>query len=139
MISERNQKLLEQVLQEEDSDDVQDWAIENLSLCTEAAKAEARQEGEEDGFNAARQEAENNAPIDPLAVINSALAHGRIGRVPWALVERGDGLILAIGGENIPIDTAREAQQAIDAATNIHHYVLCVKPLVLRDWPGTLP
>lgn len=50
--------------------------------------------------------------VDPVAVISSALAHGQIGRVAWALVERGDGLVLAIGGENIPIDTPAERYAA---------------------------
>lgn len=47
--------------------------------------------------------APHQSHIDPLAVIGSALACGRCGQVAWALVERGDGLILAIGKENIPI------------------------------------
>jgi hypothetical protein len=50
--------------------------------------------------------------INPMEVTESALAHGQIGSVPWALVERGDGLVLAIGDLNVPIDTPAETGQA---------------------------
>ncbi len=60
--------------------------------------------------------------VDPLLVTPSALAHGQIGHVPWALVARGDGLVLAIGDLNVPIDTAKEAVAAMDLADALQLY-----------------
>lgn len=58
-------------------------------------------------------------PIDPEAVTLSALAHGRIGSVPWALVERGDGLVLAIGSISVPMDTPTEMLAAFVLGTRL--------------------
>lgn len=70
----------------------------------------------------ARQANWKTPHVNPEEVINSALAYGQIGRVPWALVERGDGMVLAIGRENIPIDTPAEAEAA-------RHLAKCLWPI----------
>lgn len=61
--------------------------------------------------------------IDPLAVIPSAVMYGQISQVHWALVERGDGLVLAIGDLNIPLDTKFEVLAARAFASRLKDYL----------------
>lgn len=74
--------------------------------------------------------------IDPVAVVNSALACGTIGRVAWALVERGDGLVLAIGDTNIPIDTPAECGAARQLGEHLHDHLY---RWAVRRWPSKEP
>lgn len=52
------------------------------------------------------------AEHDPVQAANSALAHGRIGLVAWAIFERGDGLVLSFEKQGrhftIEVDSAAE-------------------------------
>lgn len=55
--------------------------------------------------------------LDPVTASASALAHGRIGLVAWAIFERGDGLVLSFEkqGEHftIEVDTPAEKDGAL--------------------------
>ena len=50
--------------------------------------------------------------FDPVTASASALAHGRIGLVAWAIFERGDGLVLSFEKQGeyftIEVDSASE-------------------------------
>lgn len=50
--------------------------------------------------------------LDPVTASASALAHGRIGLVAWAIFERGDGLVLSFEKQGryftIEVDSASE-------------------------------
>lgn len=125
MISAIGLSDLESVIESEGRGDVEEWAKDYFDLVDPPDRAAEREEVREDAFAEIENARSGDAPIDPLAVINSALAHGQIGRVPWALVERGDGLILAIGDLNIPIDTPAEcgaARQLGEDLRDLHNW-----------------
>lgn len=57
------------------------------------------------------------AEHDPVQAANSALAHGRIGLVAWAIFERGDGFVLSFEKQGryftIEVDTPAEKDGAL--------------------------
>lgn len=108
MISAASMNALEQIIEDQGFDEVEEWAKDHFNLVDPVDADAIREEAKADALFEAEEECKGDAPIDPLAVINSALASGQIGRTPWAIVGRGDGLILAIGETNVPIDTPRE-------------------------------
>lgn len=110
-LSDRAEEALEEILRVEDNDALVEWAIENLEVTTEneaANRAQERyEEGREDGIYAATAnlgDAEN-----PKYFV---AARGYVGRIAWAVCERGDGRVLLLGGQEVPIDTRAEAEAA---------------------------
>lgn len=110
-LSDRAEEALDELLRIEDNDALAEWAIENLGVTAEDEASDRAQEryeeGREDGFYAATAnlaDAEN-----PKYFV---LAKGYIGRIAWAVCERGDGRVLLLGGQEVPIDTRPEAEAA---------------------------